>query len=231
MAISRSLALRIGSALVLAPLVLFALVYGGLPFQIMVVLAFAICIYEWVRMAKLTKHFILNALFGVLYIAVGFAAFYYLRMVHGNGAGLALCLLLGIWSSDTGAYFTGKAIGGPKMAPSISPNKTWAGLIGGLISSAMIVVVYGLFIGDAISTENFDLRLPLIGGLGILALLGASVTISGQAGDLIESAQKRAAGMKDSGNLIPGHGGLLDRIDSLILAAPVFVVCLKVLEI
>jgi phosphatidate cytidylyltransferase len=228
---SHSLMLRIGSALVLAPLVLFAMIYGGLPFQIMGGVALAICIYEWARMARLAKSPILNGLFGIIYIAVGFAAFYYLRLIHPFGGGLALALLLAIWASDSGAYFTGKAIGGPKLAPSISPNKTWAGLIGGLICSSVALVIYALFVGDLISTETFNLQFPAGLNLIMLAILGASITISGQIGDLIESAQKRAVGVKDSGHLIPGHGGLLDRIDSLILAAPIFLLCLKVLGI
>jgi phosphatidate cytidylyltransferase len=229
LAISHSLMLRIGSALVLAPVVLFALIYGGLPFQIMLGVALLICFYEWLRMARLSKSPILISLFGIVYIAVGFAAFYYLRMIPPLGLGLALSLLLSIWASDIGAYFSGKTFGGPKLAPAISPNKTWAGLIGGMLSSTIMMVAYALYVGDMLSTPSFDLHFPNGIDIVLLAVLGASVTISGQIGDLIESALKRSVGFKDSSNLIPGHGGLLDRIDSLILAAPVFLLCLKVL--
>jgi len=126
---------------------------------------------------------------------------------------------MSIWASDSGAYFAGRAIGGPKMAPSISPNKTWAGLIGGLVSSTIVLVVYALWFGPWVSQFGIDLTIPHGATVAQLAALGAFLTISGQAGDLLESYYKRKAGVKDSGTLIPGHGGLLDRIDGLLIAA------------
>jgi phosphatidate cytidylyltransferase len=114
--------------------------------------------------------------------------------------------VLGVWAYDTGAYFAGRTIGGPRFLTAISPSKTWAGAVGGLLA---VTVVEGL----------------LLSGLGrgpVEALiLGPLVGVAAQAGDLAESMLKRAAGAKDSGTLFPGHGGVLDRVDSLLFAAPV----------
>lgn len=226
----RSLILRTASALALMPVVVAALVLGGWFFVAMIVLAIFIGIKEWVFITKNIHPFpVAEFIAGILYLAIGFAAYSYLRLVLPHGAGLALALILSIWASDSGAYFAGKAIGGPKLAPSISPKKTWAGLVGGLISSTLALVVYALYFGPWISQWGYDLTIPDGANVTQLAVLGAFLTISGQAGDLLESYYKRKANVKDSGTLIPGHGGLLDRIDSLLLAAPFFLLGIKVL--
>lgn len=123
----------------------------------------------------------------------------------------ALAWLLGIvWFTDIGAYTAGKTIGGPKFFPSISPNKTWAGFFGGIFGSILWTGIYLNFV---------DINLPTpICPCFILALIGIAVSVIGQAGDLLESAAKRKLKVKDSGDLIPGHGGILDRTDSLIFA-------------
>lgn len=117
-----------------------------------------------------------------------------------------ILLVLGVWSYDTGAFLVGKRVGGPKFLTHISPSKTYAGLVGGLVASTVVVGV-------------------LLWALGITPLhavvLGPLLALAAQAGDLAESVIKRAAGAKDSSNLIPGHGGVLDRIDSFLFAAPV----------
>lgn len=221
------LTLRILSALLLMPFVLGAVLEGGLVFGAMLALAFLISVKEWFYISK-RGFSVNNMIFGVCYILFSCLMFYYLREHFPDGAGLCLCLMLCIWASDSGAYFAGKAIGGPKMAPTISPNKTWAGLIGGALASAAGFVLYALYVGPWLTgLTNLDLSILEDFGLFWLALIGASITITGQAGDLLESYVKRRAGVKDSGSLIPGHGGLLDRIDSLLLAAPLFVITLK----
>ena len=225
-----SLNLRIISAVILMPVVLFCLIYGGWPFLAMIALALIISIKEWAHMAKSARWPALNAFVGTLYIIGCFAAFTHLRLDYAGGAGLALVLLLSIWASDTGAYFTGRTVGGPKLAPAISPNKTISGLIGGAVASAVMFVVYSLYIGPYLSGPlqqdmNVLSGYPLI----TLALIGGSITLSGQAGDLLESYEKRRAGLKDSGALIPGHGGMLDRIDSLLMSSVVFLLILKAL--
>jgi phosphatidate cytidylyltransferase len=118
-------------------------------------------------------------------------------------------LLVVVWATDIGGYIFGRWIGGPKLAPRLSPKKTWAGLAGGTALAALV---------GAIATALFDHH----GSSLVAALIGAVVAVIAQAGDLAESAVKRHYGVKDSGTLIPGHGGVLDRIDGLLAAAPVF---------
>lgn len=126
--------------------------------------------------------------------------------VLGAERGWILLLVLGVWSFDTGAYFVGRRFGQRKFLTHISPSKTYAGLVGGLIAVTLVtgVMLWGL--GQP----------PFLG-----VVLGPLIGLAAQAGDLAESMIKRAAGAKDSGDLIPGHGGILDRIDSFLFAAPV----------
>lgn len=114
--------------------------------------------------------------------------------------------VLGVWTYDTGAYFAGRAIGGPRFLTAISPSKTWAGAIGGLVATT--VVTGALLAGLG--------RSPLEG-----LLVGSLIAVAAQAGDLAESMLKRSADAKDSGSLFPGHGGVLDRVDSILFAVPV----------
>jgi phosphatidate cytidylyltransferase len=127
-----------------------------------------------------------------------------LAMLDASQAWVVI-LVLGVWAYDTGAYLVGSRVGGPKFLTHISPSKTYAGLIGGLLA-ATVVVALGLWAVGA----------PVVHAV----LLGPLLAIAAQAGDLAESVIKRAAGAKDSSNLIPGHGGILDRIDSFLFAAP-----------
>jgi phosphatidate cytidylyltransferase len=231
--LDRSLFLRVASAVILMPLVLFALVHSVTSFLIMIGIVFIICCYEWVIMARRLPRPAVHIILGLIYLFVGFYAMAELYVMYRGGLGLTLALLLSIWASDTGAYFAGRAIGGPKMAPAISPNKTWAGLIGGLLSSALALFLYGRYIGPWLGDLTGNLDYVALGMVGMFSLLliGASLTIVGQIGDLLESYFKRKAGVKDSSNLIPGHGGFLDRMDSLLLAAPAFLIVLKLLGI
>jgi len=116
-----------------------------------------------------------------------------------------------VWATDTGAYFAGRSIGGPKLIPSISPNKTWAGLLGGMVAAAIA--------GGLVGAIN-----PVLPALALAGLAGIVAVVS-QAGDFTESALKRAFGVKDASQIIPGHGGVLDRLDGLLFAAPFVAVC------
>ncbi|AIS14688.1 phosphatidate cytidylyltransferase [Pseudomonas chlororaphis subsp. aurantiaca] len=130
------------------------------------------------------------------------------------GNWLIMAVMVLVWGADIGAYFSGKAFGKRKLAPQVSPGKSWEGVYGGLLLSLVIAAVVGLVAGWSF-------------GQIILGLLGAAIVVFiSVVGDLTESMFKRQAGIKDSSNLLPGHGGVLDRIDSLTAAIPVFAVLL-----
>lgn len=144
---------------------------------------------------------------GVGYLGLPALALIWLRSSEPDlGPGLLLGLLIVVGTTDTAAYFTGRALGGPRLAPAISPGKTWSGLCGGVLGAALTGALAAWLLGSG--------RPAQAAGLGAL-LAGVA-----QLGDLVESAFKRAAGVKDSGTLIPGHGGVLDRVDGLLFAAP-----------
>jgi phosphatidate cytidylyltransferase len=122
-----------------------------------------------------------------------------------NGRIALLFLVLTVWTLDSGAYLSGRTFPRGRMAPHISPNKTWTGAIGGTVAAVVVATILWWGTGDS----------PVVG-----AILGFVIAVTAQAGDLAESMLKRAAGQKDSGRLIPGHGGFLDRVDSFLFAAP-----------
>ena len=140
---------------------------------------------------------------GFLYAAAAQAASVLVRLDSRNGFVALVFVLLVVWVTDIGGYFAGRSIGGPKLWPRVSPKKTWAGAIGGFVAS--LVVACGFV--------AFDL-----GKAGSLLPLGAVLSIVSQLGDLFESAVKRRFGVKDSSHIIPGHGGLLDRLDGFVAA-------------
>jgi phosphatidate cytidylyltransferase len=141
---------------------------------------------------------------GVLYIGVPALALVATRALAPHGAWLIIGLFLAVWATDTGALVAGNLIGGPKLAPVLSPNKTWAGTLGGIAAAAVIEAIY----------------VGVLGGNAVLAFFyGAVLSVVAHGGDLFESWVKRRFSRKDSGSLIPGHGGALDRIDSTLSAA------------
>lgn len=143
---------------------------------------------------------------GSIYIGLPALALFLLRQSHHHPVWLVVLVFVSVWATDTGALFSGNLIGGPKLAPMLSPNKTWAGSIGGLLCAALIAAVIAV-----------ALKTSVWAGVTFAAVISAA----GQIGDLFESMVKRWRGHKDSGALIPGHGGVLDRIDSILFAAPV----------
>lgn len=145
--------------------------------------------------------------FGVPYIGMAAVSLTWLRSDPAVGWVNVLFMLLVIWASDIGAYLVGRLVGGPKLAPSISPGKTRSGAVGGLVSAALA----GLAVAS-VASQNPPVTRVLI----LSALLG----VLAQAGDLLESGLKRRVGVKDSGTLIPGHGGVLDRLDAVLSVAP-----------
>jgi len=142
---------------------------------------------------------------GLIFIVLPFSAVVRLHGIDNFGAFLLLFTLVVVWVGDTAAYFVGRSIGRWKLAPEVSPNKTWEGAIANFLGALLVAAVFGYWS-----------KLPPI---HMLAMAGIG-SIAGQIGDLFESAWKRSASVKDSGSILPGHGGMLDRIDALILAAP-----------
>jgi phosphatidate cytidylyltransferase len=143
---------------------------------------------------------------GIPYVCVPVVALMFLRgqAPYAYGLLLAFWALGLVWATDIGAYFAGRSIGGPKLAPRVSPSKTWAGLAGGVLAALVLGFLLQRFAG---------LPIQLAAASGVLA-------VAAQLGDLLESAMKRRAGVKDSGMLLPGHGGVMDRLDGVVAAAP-----------
>lgn len=197
------LAIRAISGVVMILVALGAVIIGGYAFAILAAAVATAVYYEW---TKLIKSWGLGwAIGGFLYAALSALALLWIRERADNGDGLWLVLWVFIvaWSVDIGAYFTGRAIGGPKLAPSISPGKTWAGFYGGIASATLLGAAWVL-----------GTQLPLV-----LVLLAPLFGAAAQGGDLFESWMKRRAGVKDSGRLLPGHGGVFDRVDGLLPVA------------
>ena len=247
--------LRIVSALIMAPIALAAVYGGGFWLASLVLVVGVVGTYEWNTLSgvKTTALTALNGLvfiaalgayqweyriesaiiiiagaalcgitsrfndksihwpiWGQLYIGMAIISIMWLRDVYGWQA--VIWLLTIIWAMDIGAYFFGSAIGGPKLAPKASPNKTWAGMIGGALSACLFSWLAAQYFNVA------SVAVALIAGLGL--------ALWSQIGDIVESMIKRHFNVKDSGATIPGHGGVLDRIDSLLFTLPVLVIAL-----
>ncbi len=235
------LRIRSASALILGPLAIFCVWQGGLAWDVLLLVAMVGLGGEWGHLARLKYPYVTAgalalvwlgevaggppcglaalavlwaglslrqggfAAAGVPYAGIGGIALLWLRQ---QPAGLAdtVFLILVVWGTDIGAYVTGRLLGGPKLAPRISPGKTWAGSLGALLIAGGIGALLA----------------GLIQGAPVFAFAaGVLLSLCGQAGDLLESAIKRKVGVKDSGRTIPGHGGLFDRLDGFLAAAPV----------
>lgn len=235
---------RIVVGLVLAALALAAIYFGGTSFAFLVAAAVLLTFREWAAMHGLARRTYIAGMAviaavilltvlgkpfeallllcagilllslvardpfvgaGIAYAGLPAIALIWLRSDQ-YGFSLVLWTMALVWATDTCAYFAGRAIGGPKIWPAVSPSKTWAGLIGGMIGAAAVSV--------AIARWAHWAQPPLV-----MALLGAALAVVAQAGDFLESWLKRRAGIKDSGNLLPGHGGVMDRIDGLVPVA------------
>ena len=215
MAARRSdLGIRTASALVMLAVAGGALWLGGLVWTLFVALIALGVFWEWRRLVVgFESRIVFRALWdiaGMAYIAIACVALVVTRSSH-HGLELILAIVATVIAIDVGAYFSGRAIGGPKIAPKISPSKTWAGLAGGAAGAILV-----LFLAEA--------QTGTVGTPGYIVVFGLAAVIIAQSGDFFESWMKRRAGVKDSSNLIPGHGGLFDRVDGLI--AVLFVLAL-----
>ncbi|EKD70021.1 MAG: Phosphatidate cytidylyltransferase [uncultured bacterium] len=164
------------------------------------------------------KGVIARSLMGIFVLVPCWVALNYIRNV-GNGIYVLFYLFILIWGADTVAYFVGKKWGKTKLAPVVSPGKSWQGAIGAILFSALIAVIFNL-LGDVPS----EIKIPII-FLSIMTVIFSII------GDLFESMLKRKINLKDSGRLLPGHGGLLDRIDSLTAASPIFALGLSMIMV
>jgi phosphatidate cytidylyltransferase len=198
----RDLLVRTLSAAVMAPLAVAAVWYDFPWFDLLVALATVLMTAEWKRMVGgLRRPGWLLA--GYAYIALAVVAAFWIRHDSKVGQITFLWLLGAVWATDIFAFVAGRSFGGRKLAPSISPGKTWSGLAGGVAAAALVSVAFvGWVAADWLE----------------LAVWGGLIAVAAQAGDLLESAMKRRFGLKDSSHLIPGHGGILDRVDGLLAA-------------
>ena len=188
---------RVLSALVLAPIAIAAVYFDGWLFRAFWAIAAAAVLWEWVGLVGLRNYGWVFA--GLLYALAMFLAPVVLREDAHFGMTAIFLLFAIVWTTDIVGYFAGRAIGGPKLAPSISPKKTWSGAIAGLAVAVLIVVLATRFVPQA--------------KIGVLVILTIVLSVVSQAGDLAESALKRRFDAKDASQIIPGHGGVMDRLD------------------
>jgi phosphatidate cytidylyltransferase len=242
---SRNLLMRVLAAVVLVPLALGCAYAGGVLWSALVTLAVIGLFIEWLMVvdafrqrpvavagaialalagaclalgrfelallaavvglavvAALSSQSRLWAVAGYLYAGAALFAAVMLRADREMGFAALIFVLLVVWATDIGGYFAGRGIGGPKLWPRVSPNKTWAGAVGGFLGS--------LLVSAGFAASGIGRMVPLL-------VLGGVLSVAGQLGDLFESAVKRRFGVKDSSHIIPGHGGLMDRLDSLVV--------------
>ncbi|KWV57312.1 phosphatidate cytidylyltransferase [Bradyrhizobium macuxiense] len=243
---SRNLVMRVVAALVLAPIAIALAYVGGIAWSLLVTLAAIGLFVEWLMITGLARELrvvapgvaalalvglclmasrndaalvvlvagiIVLALTsgaqrnwataGLLYAGAAEVASILVRLDAAKGFAALIFVLLVVWVTDIGGYFAGRSVGGPKLWVRVSPKKTWAGAIGGFVASLIVAGGFAAF---------------EIGSTGPLLLLGAGLSVISQLGDLFESAVKRRFGVKDSSHIIPGHGGLLDRLDGFVAA-------------
>ena len=199
---ANELPLRVYSSIVLGALALAVTWAGGMLFALFWLAAAVGVVWEWVRITAWRPLWLAG---GTAYAGIFVAAMLTLRSDPRLGFVTLIWLFALVWTADIAAYFAGRAFGGRKLWPAVSPNKTWSGAISGTIAGPLagagVIAVAGL----SLRPVHFALMLAIV--------------IAAQLGDLMESAVKRRFGVKDSSHLIPGHGGLMDRCDSLIAAA------------
>lgn len=216
LSISESLRKRIISAGLLIPAVLIILWLGGLYYDALILIAAIVMSFEWNTIINTENETVLSpsqkkwwTVAGIGYVVLFSLPLMYLRDLE-QGFGIVLLLALLIWATDIAAYFTGRALGGPKIWPRISPKKTWAGLLGGMVAAGCVTMVTAAFFSHHTMLTVF--------------LWGALLAFFAQVGDFFESWVKRSFGVKDSGHLIPGHGGIMDRMDGFVTVAPIFTI-------
>jgi CDP-diglyceride synthetase len=245
--IGRDLGVRTASAAAMALVAGFAVWAGGAVWTAFVCAVAVGVLWEWIRLARKGTQNPAERGFwnfaGMLYVGVGAAMLLFLHNAAFTLAPL-LTVVVTVIAVDVGAYFAGRAIGGPRIAPAISPTKTWAGLFGGVLGATMALFAAARLWQDGaiwLTQQGHAADVPACFGMqpcwyleaGVVPLFatclmtGMLVAVCAQAGDFFESWMKRRAGLKDSGNLFPGHGGFFDRVDGLL--AVLFLLALMML--
>lgn len=205
---------RIFSSIILISLIATILNLNNIFFLIFLIIVFSICSYEWLKLVN--KNYF--KICGLLFLIFSFYAAYKIKVLNENNIFFYFTILVTI-GSDLGGYIFGKIFKGPKLTH-ISPNKTYSGAIGSFVISFLLVIFYSEFFDIIIlNLEKFSYKFILL----IIILSFVS-----QLGDLVISYFKRIAGLKDTGNLIPGHGGFLDRLDGAIFVFPFFYIIIKI---
>jgi phosphatidate cytidylyltransferase len=209
------LGLRVASSLVLAAFALFATYMGGWLFAALWILAALAIFVEWIMMTRYEPGWVAA---GLAYAAVIAIVPPLVREDPRLGIAAILWMFAVVWFTDIAAYFTGRALGGPKLCPAVSPKKTWSGFLGGLAAA----IVAGAAV--AMIASRFGWQPPV--SLPVVVLVSGVASVLSQIGDLGQSALKRRFGAKDSGRLIPGHGGVMDRLDGFWAVAALMGVAL-----
>jgi phosphatidate cytidylyltransferase len=195
---------------------------GGFAFMALVIAIGLGVLFEFAKLVLGFAHSLQARMFwllgGAIYVSLAcFSLILFSAPVFGMTP--AIMLIAAVIGTDVSAYFAGRSIGGPKIAPRISPSKTWSGLLGGMIGAGLTMVIIQAGISTFRGGDAGDGDVYLAYGWFRLMLTGAALAVVAQMGDFFESWMKRRAGVKDSGRLIPGHGGLFDRTDGLIAVA------------
>ncbi|WP_255551843.1 phosphatidate cytidylyltransferase [Erythrobacter crassostreae] len=210
----KDLPLRLVSGVIMVLVVSGALWLGGWWWVGFVSLFAGLVLWEWNRLVRGFNGSALSEVtwlfFGAAYVSAAGLALIQVRMTYGP-LEVLLVFLAPIVAVDVGAYFMGRAVGGPKIAPSISPSKTWAGLLGGALAASALGITIELTDFGPAAGDGFAWL-----GIGTAVLAGTLIAVLAQTGDFFESWMKRRAGVKDSSNLIPGHGGVFDRADGFL---------------
>lgn len=215
------------TALTLAPIVLYVTYLGGSYFVAFLLLVLCLSLFEFFSIIFLNntvgrRSKFLWSIIGLLYICLAVHSLYFIRK-NGYLHYHVFALFFSIWIFDSGAYLIGSIIGGPKLIPKISPRKTWSGLFGGIFFTAASSLAYCLIFTTFYTALNDKLKNLFVSDTLLMwitiALWSETLALVGQVGDLIQSYFKRKFSVKDSGYLLPGHGGILDRMDSIFLAS------------
>lgn len=193
---------RIISSLVMVPIALFAIFSSQKLFIFLVIMVAVLMAFEWAEMSRKMPDKKKWRWIGFFYIAIPLYCAVSIRILDNE---ILFWMFAIIWATDIFAFFAGKSLGGAKIAPAISPNKTWSGLIGGVLASMGIGIISAMIFP---------------GSIIFFLIISVLISIVEQISDLVESKFKRIFGVKDSGDIIPGHGGVLDRLDGMILVAP-----------